>query len=142
MFRLATKIISALVLAAAFTAPAKAFNFIGFDAQCDDARVLRVITGKFAHQVRHVPHLPDVRIVSFDHVHERRFVPASKATHTMISRRYCQATAHMSDGHRRSVWYMIEDGMGFAGKFGDGVQFCVAGFDRWKVYNAWCRVVR
>ena len=142
MFRMATKLISAILLAAAFGAPAQAFDFIGFDARCDDARVLKTISRKFDYQVRHVPHLPDVKILSFHRVHERYLVPASKATHTMISRRYCKATAQMSDGHRRSVWYMIEDGMGFAGKLGDGVQFCVAGFDRWNVYNGWCRVVR
>ncbi|PHP68219.1 hypothetical protein CSC94_06085 [Zhengella mangrovi] len=142
MLRTAKKLLSAALLAAAFAAPAAAFDQVGHDARCDDARVLDVISAKFAYQVRHVPHLPDVDIVSFDRVHQRRHVQASKRNATVISRRYCKARAHLSDGRHRSVWYMIEDGMGFAGAFGDGVQFCVAGFDRWKVYNAWCRVVR
>ena len=31
--------------------------------------------------------------------------------------------------------------MGFA-SIGDNVEFCVAGFDRWMVYNGRCRVLR
>ena len=31
--------------------------------------------------------------------------------------------------------------MGFA-SIGDGVEFCVSGFDRWNVYNSGCRVLR
>lgn len=106
---------------------------------CRDDGVLSHITAKFRHQVRHVPHLPDVEIVDFRRVHERRYLPWRE--NRPIARRYCGATAVLSDGRRRTIWYLIEDGMGFAG-IGDGVEFCVSGFDRWKVYNGRCRVVR
>jgi capsid protein len=46
-----------------------------------------------------------------------------------------------SDGADRDIWYLIEEGMGFA-SIGDNVEFCVSGFDRWYVYNGRCRVLR
>jgi len=53
----------------------------------------------------------------------------------------CGATVTLSDGRDRSVWYLIEEGQGFA-SIGNNVEFCVAGFDRWLVYNGRCRVLR
>ena len=47
----------------------------------------------------------------------------------------------LSDGRKRSLWYLIEYGMGLA-SIGDNVEFCVSGFDRWLVYNGGCRVLR
>ena len=58
-----------------------------------------------------------------------------------IGRRYCGATVALSDGHDRDIWYLIEEGQGFA-SIGDNVEFCVSGFDRWMVYNGRCRVLR
>jgi AcrR family transcriptional regulator len=58
-----------------------------------------------------------------------------------IERRYCHATARLTDGQDRQIWYLIEYGRGFVG-IGDNVEFCVQGFDRWNVYNAACRVLR
>ena len=69
-----------------------------------------------------------------------------------IARRYCGATVELSDGRRRDIWYLIEERMGFATLLdgfhlanetrGSNVEFCVAGFDRWMVYNGACRVLR
>ena len=57
-----------------------------------------------------------------------------------------------SDSSSRNVWYLIEEGMGFATlaagfvlaneTHGSNVEFCVSGFDRWFVYNGSCRVLR
>jgi hypothetical protein len=58
-----------------------------------------------------------------------------------ILRRYCRATAEMSDGRKRTVHYRIEKGMGLAGT-GYKLEFCVAGRDRWRVFNGNCRVLR
>lgn len=58
-----------------------------------------------------------------------------------IARRYCGATARLSDGRKRYVWYLIENPMGYAG-VGNNVEFCVTGFDRWYVYSGRCRVLR
>lgn len=106
---------------------------------CDDKAVLSRIVSKFRHQVRNVPHLPDVEIVDFRKIHEHRYLPFREDR--PIARRYCGAKVELSDGRKREMWYLIEDRMGFAG-VGDGVEFCVSGFDRWYVYNGRCRVLR
>lgn len=106
---------------------------------CDDAGILKRIVSKFRHQVTHVLNLPDVEIVEFRKVHEHRNYAATE--NWPIPRRYCGATADLSDGRSREVWYLIEGGMGFA-SLGDNVEFCVSGFDRWYVYNGRCRVLR
>lgn len=110
-----------------------------FARECDDGTILARITSKFRHQVTYVPNLPDVDITHFGRIHERRYIPYGEKR--PIARRYCAATAHLSDGRKRKIWYLIEDRMGFAG-VGDGVEFCVSGFDRWHVYNGHCRVLR
>lgn len=106
---------------------------------CDDQGILNRIVSKFRHQVRNVPNLPDVDIVDFHRVHEHRNYVAKEKW--PIARRYCGATVELSDGRRREMWYLIEEGMGFA-SIGDNVEFCVSGFDRWYVYNGRCRVLR
>lgn len=106
---------------------------------CADARVLSRISERFRHQVRNVPNLPDVAIVDFIGIGQTRYLP--KREKWPIERRYCHAQAALSDGRSRSVWYLIEHPMGFAG-VGSNVEFCVAGFDRWHVYNGNCRVLR
>ena len=104
---------------------------------CGNDRVLSRITHRFRHQVRHVPHLPQVDIVDFYRVKERRYLPQAKPRQP-IERRYCHAKAALSDGRSRDVWYLIERPMGFAG-IGSNVEFCVSGFDRWHVYGGRCR---
>lgn len=106
---------------------------------CGDATVLKRISRRFDHQVRHVPHLPQVAITSFEGIHEHRYLASHEDR--PIARRYCNATAWMTDGRSRQVWYLIEYGQGFAG-IGDNVEFCVSGFDRWNVYNGHCRILR
>ncbi|WP_295814840.1 hypothetical protein [uncultured Nitratireductor sp.] len=109
------------------------------DDVCADARVHSTIQKRFRHQVTHVPNLPDVGIVDFYGSYQTRYNPASGDS--PIERRYCRATARLSDGRDRTIWYLIEYGQGFAG-LGSNVEFCVSGFDRWNVYNGHCRVLR
>jgi hypothetical protein len=106
---------------------------------CEDPLILAKITDRFRHQAFMVHHLPGLRIVDFQQIHEHRYLPYSEDW--PIARRYCGATAELSDGRSRTIWYLIEDGMGLAG-LGDNVEFCVSGFDRWMVYNGRCRVLR
>lgn len=106
---------------------------------CADTRVLGRISERFRWQVRNVPHLPQVEIVDFQRIRETRYQPAHDTW--LVERRYCHATAALSDGRSRTVWYLVEKPMGFAG-FGSNVEFCVSGFDRWHVYNGNCRVLR
>ena len=101
--------------------------------------MLSTISKRFDHQVKNVPHLPDVVDHDFRRIHQHRYLPAYEDR--PIGRRYCGATVDLSDGHSRDIWYLIEEGHGFA-SIGDNVEFCVAGFDRWMVYNGRCRVLR
>jgi capsid protein len=106
---------------------------------CAQGWVLSRIAGKFRYQVTHVPNLPDVDLVDFRDIRQNRYEPAMSDSE--ITRTYCEATAYTSDGKRHAMWYLIEDGAGFAG-LGDNVEFCLVNFDRWKVYNGRCRVLR
>lgn len=117
---------------------------------CADAHVLGRIIKNFDYQVRHVPNLPNVAITDFQNIHQSRYVPAEEDS--PVARRYCAAKVVLSDGERRDVSYLIEEGMGFATLAdgfgmatetkGSNVEFCVSGFDRWMVYNGACRVLR
>jgi hypothetical protein len=106
---------------------------------CGDSKVLNTISRRFDHQVRNVPHLPQVAISDFYTVREVRHLPQQEDR--PIERLYCQGKVALSNGHNRDVWYLIEWPMGFAG-IGGNVEFCVSGFDRWNVYGGRCRVLR
>ena len=106
---------------------------------CDDPKVLKRITSKFRTQAREVHHDKLLAIASYDAVHEHRYL--ERRDNRPIARRYCGATATLSDGRERTLWYLIERGVGFA-SIGDNVEFCISGFDRWNVYNNSCRILR
>ncbi|MFC3207683.1 hypothetical protein [Aquamicrobium soli] len=124
----------------AFAADLPGYVDYGSDSGvCAQPWVLNRITSRFRYQVHNVPNLPDVAIVDFQRIRENRYLPASEQW--PIGRRYCGATVALSDGQSRPIWYLIEEGQGFA-SVGNNVEFCVAGFDRWMVYNGRCRVLR
>lgn len=117
---------------------------------CGNPHITGKIKKRFRYQVTHVPNLPDVDIMQFRHIHQHRYKDQSKKW--PIGRRYCGATVDLSNGTHREIWYLIEEGMGFATYLdglglanevrGANVEFCVAGFDRWLVYNGRCRILR
>ncbi|TXR49039.1 hypothetical protein [Phyllobacterium endophyticum] len=132
-----------LALASA-AAPARAADYIRqgavYDDTCGQAHVLNRIVNKFSYQVHHVPNLPQVAIQEFSDVRLTRFEPSRDPDMDAVARHYCRATAHLSDGDQRPVWYLVEEGQGFVG-IGNNVEFCVSGFDRWHVYNGNCRTL-
>lgn len=144
---------AAMTASSVFTGPTVALaadlgagSYAEYSGACSQGWVLRAIRHRFRHQVTHVPNLPDVSIVDFSRIHENRYIPFSEgnvpfADNRPIGRTYCGATVGLSDGYSRDIWYLIEEGQGFAG-VGDNVEFCVSGFDRWYVYNGHCRVLR
>ena len=123
--------------------PAHAADIVGVygaaDPICAHGNVQSAIAHRFRYQVTHVPHLPNVGIVDLYGARQTRYEPAT--LNNPIERRYCAATARLSDGQDRPIRYLIEYGQGFA-SIGDNVEFCVLGFDRWNVYNSDCRVLR
>ncbi|RVC02325.1 hypothetical protein EN884_34750, partial [Mesorhizobium sp. M7A.F.Ca.AU.001.01.1.1] len=87
---------------------------------CGQPWVLNKITSRFSYQVHHVPHLPDVQITDFRRIHQHRYLAADDTW--PIGRRYCGATVSLSDGRDRTIWYLIEEGQGFA-SIGDNGEF-------------------
>jgi hypothetical protein len=80
----------------------------------------------------------DLEIVGFENIREIAWEPWQSGT---IPRRYCTASALVSDGKRRTINYsIIEDG-GMIG-LGFGVEWCVVGLDRNWAYNPNCRWAR
>lgn len=106
---------------------------------CEDPYVLNMIYERFRHQAFNLHHDADLRILDLTGIHEHEYQPFGEDR--PIARRYCGGKVALSDGRRRTIWYLIEDGMGFVG-LGDNVEFCISGLDRWLVYNGRCRVLR
>lgn len=58
-----------------------------------------------------------------------------------IPRRYCTATATVSNGRKSRIDYSVREDTGFLG-VSWGVEWCVTGFDRNQAYNPACRMAR
>ena len=138
-------VLSFMILSSAFALPNTAMSKDwgigpnGTVLECSDAHVLKAIEKRFRVQAREVHHDHNLQLTKINRAHQHRFEQARK--HSPIARRYCNADAYLSNGKKRSLWYVIEDGMGLA-SIGDNVEFCIAGHDRWNVYDASCRVLR
>jgi hypothetical protein len=80
----------------------------------------------------------DIEIVGFERIREIAWEPWASGT---IPRRFCEASAVMSDGKHHQLFYSIAEDTGITG-FGYGVEWCVVGFDRNWAYNPSCRMAR
>ncbi len=104
---------------------------------CTDARMLARIAKRFAWAERHTwqrgYQIADIRNPGL-----RYTVFNGPST---IRHRHCRAIALMTNGARRTLFYTISAGMGLA-SIGNGVDFCLAGFDPWRVHGAACRSLR
>ncbi|NRG17679.1 hypothetical protein HPQ64_08260 [Rhizobiales bacterium] len=58
-----------------------------------------------------------------------------------LARRYCEGHATLSDGNIHRVYYKVVEHQGFVG-IRWNVEACLAGLDRWRVYDGNCRTVR
>ena len=82
-----------------------------------------------------------LQIVDFTRVRQLAFHPWAAST---IPRRFCAATAVVSDGGRpvrHTVYYSIGEDTGFLGSDW-GVEWCVVGLDRNWAYNPACKMAR
>lgn len=77
-------------------------------------------------------------IQGFENVRQVAFHPWANDT---IPRRFCTATALVSDGKKRRVNYLIGEDTGFIGATW-GVEWCVVGLDRNWAYNPACKMAR
>lgn len=80
----------------------------------------------------------DLRIEGIEDIRETAFMPWRHGT---IPRRFCRATAVISDGAKRPLYYSIAEDAGFIGASW-GVEWCVVGLDRNFAYNPNCRMAR
>lgn len=77
-------------------------------------------------------------ITGFEKVRQIAYRPWASGT---IPRRFCSATATVSDGRKHRVSYWIGEDTGFIGATW-GVEWCVAGLDRNWAYNPACKMAR
>jgi hypothetical protein len=76
----------------------------------------------------------DLKIVGFEQIEEVSWQPWAPGT---IPRRFCRASALVSDGVRRPMYYSITEDGGMIG-IGIGVEFCVVGLDKEWSYQPAC----
>ncbi len=104
---------------------------------CDQPKVLAHVREKFAFYDRSIIH-SGLTIASVGDIRETK---VNVDGPSLIPRRYCHATAYLSDGRRSELVYLIEFQAGFA-SFHWGVQSCLPGYDPYRVYGAACRSIR
>lgn len=104
---------------------------------CDDTGVLSTISGRFAQTQREYWN-PDLSITTFDRVREIGF--RSNGLDYM-PRRYCVASAAMSDQKQRTVVYDVGSNFGILGLTW-GVEWCVVGVDPTFAYAPDCLAIK
>lgn len=147
------QILGAAILAAVLALPAVAADYGAVTAPpppvahhghhkmlppCNDPRVVATIPEKFAYYDARVIQ-SGLAILNIDGVYESALKAGGPG---LIDRRYCNATAWLSNGQTHEVVYLIEGPkLGFA-SIGWHVESCLPGFDPYRVYDAWCRSIR
>lgn len=103
---------------------------------CDEAKVVAKVVNKFAYY--------DANVIgsglAITNIGDIRETKVNVDGPSLIPRRYCDATAILSDGSRSEVVYLIEYQAGFASIY-YGVQSCLPAYDPYRVYGAWCRSI-
>ena len=87
--------------------------------------------------LRITPH-SNLTILEYEHIRPVAWRPWGL---DLIPRRFCTATAIVSDGRRRKVDYSVREDLEFIGN-GWGTEFCVDGLDRNWAYSPGCRMAR
>jgi len=105
---------------------------------CDDVSVGARVIEKFSYQDSHIIH-SGVAISSLSDPHQ---TGVGTPWQGRIERRFCSATAWLSDGKKAEAVYEIEGPHLAAFSVGWHVESCVAGHDPWRVYDALCRSIR
>ena len=104
---------------------------------CDAPGVVAGIAERFAYQDAHIIHA-GLAVTGVDGVHERAVKAGGPG---LVDRRYCGATASLSNGRRAPVAYIIEGPKLGLFSIGWHVESCVAGYDPYRVYDAGCRSI-
>ena len=135
MIRIALGLIATMFLAG--SANANPSWWRGKLPDCSEPAVLSKVQKKVAYGAPRVLGY-DLAIETFDGIaHDA----TTEYGESWIDRRYCSATVWLSNGKSSEVVYLIEATQGFA-SMGWNVESCLPGYDRWRVYDAWCRSIR
>lgn len=104
---------------------------------CGDPSVLATISSRFAEKEAKFWN-SSLQIVEYSYIKPVAWRPWGLAT---IPRRYCTASAYVSDGRVRRIDYSVREDLDFIG-VGWGVEWCVTGLDRNYAYSPSCRMAR
>ena len=104
---------------------------------CGDPSVLARIATNFAEKETKFWGV-ERTIVEYEHIRPVAWRPWGLDT---IPRRFCTATAIVSDGRRRRIDFSVREDLAFIGN-GWGVEFCVQGYDNNWAYAPSCRMAR
>ncbi|BDA83792.1 hypothetical protein Sa4125_13340 [Aureimonas sp. SA4125] len=105
---------------------------------CNDPKVLADVEDQFEHGAVEMLQT-GVVIDEFSGLMEKAYFPMTEDR--PIERRYCQGEALISDGHKRTVYYVVSHPLGFA-SIGWKAEGCVLGLDKWLIYGANCQSLR
>ncbi len=140
------RILASLLLVASSALPAAAADYsagpakttsYGAGPSCSEASVLWRVTEKFAYQDAHVAH-EGIGITGIDNIREEAPRIGGQG---LVFRRYCAATALLSNGRKAHVSYLIEGPALATFSLGWHVESCVIGHDPWRVYDGGCRAI-
>jgi hypothetical protein len=138
-------LLAAVVFTGFFAPPAQAANWLEMNFYLSGPRYdgvippceagLDTIASRFSDKESQFWN-SSLKIVGFDSVRETAFRPWANDA---IPRRFCTATAYISDGTKHAVKYSIGEDTGFIAQTW-GVQWCVVGLDRNWAYNPRCKM--
>jgi hypothetical protein len=106
--------------------------------ECHDAAVVARIPEKFAYYDANVIG-SGLGIANIAGIHQSALRAGGPG---LIDRRYCGATAWLTNGQRNEVVYLIEGPKVGHASIGWHVESCLPGFDPYRVYDASCRSIR
>jgi hypothetical protein len=111
--------------------------FTGSLPLCGDPAVLARVANQFAEKEAQFWN-SELTIVEYDRIHPLAYKPWGL---DHIPRRYCTATATLSNSRRHRVDYSVREDLDFIGN-GWGIEFCVQGLDRNWAFAPACRMAR
>lgn len=105
---------------------------------CTDSGVLEEVEDQFEYGAVHMLRT-DFTVEEFRDLAEKAYFPLTEDR--PIERRYCQGEVLISDGKRRTIYYVVSHPLGFASLTWKA-EGCVLGLDRWLVYGSNCQSLR
>ncbi|WP_310619007.1 hypothetical protein [Flexibacterium corallicola] len=103
---------------------------------CDSMWTMYFVKSAIGNAV--YPYYGGLRVRGVEHIKETGYRLGNPSP---VARRYCAGTANLSNGTQRAIYYKIIEHDGFLGLLW-GVEACLLGLDKFRVYDGKCRTVR